>query len=124
MVVNYKLQWRLRLLYYQTADRKQPFAEWLAALRDKQARGRVRIRLARLRAGNFGDCEPVGDGVLELRIDWGPGYRVYFARLGQVVILLLCGGDKRTQGKDIERAKDYFKDYKARAAQQKPRGSA
>ena len=84
------------LLYYQTADRKQPFAEWLAALRDKQARGRVRICLARLRAGNFGDCEPVGEGVLELRIDWGPGYRVYLARLGQVVILLLCGGDKRT----------------------------
>jgi putative addiction module killer protein len=114
----------MALLYYQTADRRQPFAEWLAALRDKQARGRVRIRLARLRAGSFGDCEPVGEGVLELRIDWGPGYRVYFARLGQVVILLLCGGDKRTQDKDIERAKDYFKDYKARAAHQKPRGSA
>lgn len=114
----------IELLYYQTADRKQPFAEWLSALRDKQARGRVRIRLARLRAGNFGDCEPVGEGVLELRIDWGPGYRVYFARLGQVVLILLCGGDKRTQDKDIERAKDYFKDYKARAAQQKPRGSA
>ena len=86
----------MELLYYQTADRKQPFAEWLAALRGKQARGRVRIRLARLRAGNFGDCEPVAEGVLELRIDWGPGYRVYLARLGQVVILLLCGGDKRT----------------------------
>jgi len=114
----------MELLYYQTADRRQPFAEWLAALPDKQARGRIRIRLARLRTGNFGDCEPVGEGVLELRIDWGPGYRVYFARLGQLLILLLCGGHKRTQDKDIERAKGYFKDYKARAARQKPRGSA
>ena len=113
----------LELFYYQTAGRRQPFAEWLAALQDRQARGRIDIRLARLRTGSFGDCEPVGEGVLELRIDWGPGYRVYFARLGQVLVLLLCGGDKRTQDKDIERAKDYFKDYKARTAQQKPRGS-
>jgi putative addiction module killer protein len=72
----------MELLYYQTADRRQPFAEWLAALRDRQARGRIDIRLARVRAGSFSDCEPVGEGVMELRIDWGPGYRVYFARLG------------------------------------------
>jgi putative addiction module killer protein len=92
-------------------------------LNDAVARARIRARLARLMAGNFGDSEPVGDGVLELRIDWGPGYRVYFARLGQVVVLLLCGGDKRTQDKDIKRAKDYFRDYKARTAQKRPRGS-
>lgn len=67
-------------------------------------------------AGNFGDSEPVGEGVMELRVDWGPGYRVYLARLGQSVVLLLCGGDKRTQDKDIKRAKEYFKDYKARSA--------
>jgi putative addiction module killer protein len=105
------------------ADRRQPFPEWLTALNDAVARARIRARLARLMAGNFGDSEPVGDGVLELRIDWGPGYRVYFARLGQVVVLLLCGGDKRTQDKDIKRAKDYFRDYKARTAQKRPRGS-
>ena len=70
-------------------------------------------------AGNFGDVEPVGEGVLELRIDWGPGYRVYFGRIGQVVVLLLCGGDKRTQQRDIKRAKDYFEDYKRRTAQRR-----
>ena len=67
----------------------------------------------------FGDVEPVGEGVLELRIDWGPGYRVYFARIGQVFVLLLCGGDKRTQQRDIKRAKDNFEDYKRRTAQRR-----
>jgi putative addiction module killer protein len=92
-------------------------------VKDRQARARINARLARLVGGNFGDSEPVGEGVMELRIDWGPGYRVYFARLGQVVVLLLCGGDKRMQDKDIKRAKDYFKDYKARTAQERPRGA-
>jgi putative addiction module killer protein len=113
----------MELRFYQTADRRQPFAEWLAALDDRQARARIRVRLARLAAGNYGDIESVGEGVMELRIDWGPGYRVYFARAGQLVVLLLCAGDKRTQDKDIKRAKDYFKDYKARSAQQRPRSS-
>lgn len=106
----------MQLLYYQTASGRLPFAQWLKELRDPQARGRIRIRLARAIAGNLGDCESVGDGVMELRIDWGPGYRVYFARVGQAVLLLLCGGDKSRQDKDIQRAKDYFRDYKARAA--------
>ena len=112
------------LRYYQTAAEERPFIEWLQALNDRQARTRVEGRLARVAAGNLGDVETVGEGVMELRIDWGPGYRVYFARLGQVIVLLLCGGDKRTQQKDIERAKDYFKDYKARAAKTKPPGRA
>ena len=107
----------IEIRYYQSAEGEQPFTEWLHDLRDPQARARIRIRLDRLSLGNFGDCEPVAGGVIELRIDWGPGYRVYCARLGQVIILLLCGGDKRTQKKDIERAKDYFEDYKARATQ-------
>lgn len=106
----------IEIRHYQSTEGDQPFTQWLQDLRDQQARVRIRIRLDRLALGNFGDCEPVGGGVIELRIDWGPGYRVYCARLGQVVILLLCGGDKRTQKKDIERAKDYFEDYKARAA--------
>ena len=107
----------IEIRLYQSAEGEQPFTEWLQSLRDQQARARIRIRLDRLCLGNFGDCEPVGDGVIELRIDWGPGYRVYCARLGQMIVLLLCGGDKRTQKKDIKRAKDYFKDYKDRATQ-------
>ena len=112
----------MELRFYQTAAGRQPAREWLAGLRDLQAVNRIEARLARLAAGNFGDARPVGAGVAELRIDWGPGYRVYFARLGAVVVLLLCGGDKRTQDKDIERAKDCFDDYKARTARKKPGG--
>jgi putative addiction module killer protein len=107
----------LEIRHYQSADGEQPFTQWLQNLRDQQARARIRIRLDRLSLGNFGDCEPVGGGVVELRIDWGPGYRVYCARVGQTIVLLLCGGDKRAQKKDIERAKAYFEDYKARATQ-------
>lgn len=105
------------LRYYQTARGAQPFAEWLGGLADRQARARIQARLARAASGNFGDVGPVGEGVLELRVDWGPGYRVYFARVGNVMVLLLCGGDKRTQQRDIRRAKEYFEDYKARTAQ-------
>ena len=109
----------MELRFYQTAERKRPFETWLLGLRDAHARAQIEARLARLATGNFGDTKWVGKGVLELRIDRGPGYRVYFARLGQEMVLLLCGGDKRTQQRDIERAKDYFDDYKARTAQQK-----
>lgn len=109
----------VELRYYQTTDRKQPFVEWLQGLADRQARARIQARLARVAAGNFGDVGPVGEGVLELRIDSGPGYRVYFARVGNVIVLLLCGGDKRTQQRDIKRAKDHFEDYKRRSAQRR-----
>lgn len=109
------------LHYYQTSTGGQPFVEWLQGLRDRQARTRIEARLARVAVGNLGDVEPVGEGVLELRIDWGPGYRVYFARVGKVIVLLLCGGDKKTQQRDIKGAKAYFEDYKARSAQ-KARG--
>jgi putative addiction module killer protein len=113
----------VELRYYQSSAGERPFVEWLQGLNDRQARTRIEARLARVAVGNLGDVEPVGDGVLELRIDWGPGYRVYFARLGQMIVLLLCGGDKRTQQRDINRAKGYFEDYKARTAQKKkPRG--
>jgi putative addiction module killer protein len=111
----------IELRYYQTAAGERPFVEWLAGLNDRQARARVEARLARVAAGNLGDVETAGEGVLELRIDWGPGYRVYFSRLGQVIVLLLCVGDKRTQHKDIKRAKDYLEDYKARTAKRTPR---
>ena len=112
----------VELRYYQTSAFEQPFVEWLRGLNDRQARTRIEARLARAAVGNLGDVEPVGAGVMELRIDWGPGYRVYFGRIGQVVVLLLCGGDKRTQQRDIKRAKAYFEDYKARSAK-KPRGA-
>jgi putative addiction module killer protein len=112
----------VELRYYQTSAGERPFVEWLQDLDDRQARTRIEARLARVAVGNLGDVKPVGEGVLELRIDWGPGYRVYFSRLGKVIVLLLCGGDKRKQQKDIERAKAYFEDYKARTAK-KPRGA-
>ena len=78
------------------------------------ARQRVRTRLARIRLGNFGDHKAVGEGVSEIRIDYGPAYRVYFGRDGDEVVILLVGGDKRTQDSDIAKAKEYWADYKAR----------
>jgi putative addiction module killer protein len=80
------------------------FAKWLDALRDLQARARIQARIARLEAGNPGDTRPVGEGISELRIDYGPGYRVYFTRHGRDVVALLAGGDKRTQAADIRTA--------------------
>ena len=80
------------------------FAEWLDGLRDLRARARVQARLERLVGGNPGDVQPVGEGVSELRINYGPGYRVYFKQRGRQVIILLAGGDKRTQAKDIKTA--------------------
>jgi len=80
------------------------FAAWLAELRDRDARARITARIRRLSLGNPGDVKPIGRGVSEMRIDHGPGYRVYFVARGDAVIILLCGGDKRTQDRDIRRA--------------------
>jgi putative addiction module killer protein len=80
------------------------FSKWLRELRDRQARARIQTRIDRLQLGLAGDVKPVGEGVSELRIDYGPGYRVYFARRGQELVILLAGGDKRTQGRDIKTA--------------------
>lgn len=99
---------------YQAADDSEPVTAWLQSLRDKQAQAKIRVRLKRLEAGIFGDCEPVGDGVLELREHMGAGYRVYFARHGQRIVILLCGGTKKTQRADIELAKSYWADWKRR----------
>jgi len=82
----------------------ETFVRWLDGLRDIRARARVQVRIERLAEGNAGDVEPVGEGVSELRIDYGPGYRVYFKRLGREVVILLAGGDKRTQSADIKTA--------------------
>ena len=80
------------------------FANWLDSLRDVRARARVQVRIERLAAGNPGDVQPVGEGVSELRIDYGPGYRVYFKKIGSEVLILLAGGVKRTQDADIKTA--------------------
>jgi putative addiction module killer protein len=81
------------------------FALWFAGLKDRAVRGRITARIERLQLGNPGDVKPVGDGLSELRLDFGPGYRLYFTRRGERLILLLCGGTKRTQPGDISRAK-------------------
>lgn len=81
------------------------FSEWLQSLRDERAKARIQIRIERLATGNPGDVQAVGEGVSELRINYGPGYRVYFKREGNQIVLLLCGGDKSTQAADIKRAK-------------------
>lgn len=86
--------------------RTDDFDDWLRALRDPVGKARILARLRSASLGNFGDCEPVGDGVSEMRVHAGPGYRVYFTRRGQKVYLLLCGGDKSSQQKDIRRAKE------------------
>jgi len=84
--------------------KSETFAQWIDGLRDVRARARVQVRIERLAAGNAGDVEPVGEGVSELRIDYGPGYRVYFKKHGRDVVILLAGGDKRTQSANIKTA--------------------
>ncbi len=104
----------IEVLRYQTEDDEEPITDWLLSLRDKQAQAKIRIRLKRLEAGNFGDCDPVGEGVQELREHLGAGYRVYFGRHGQTVVILLCGGSKKSQATDIKTAKEYWHDWKRR----------
>ncbi|MCC6135409.1 MAG: type II toxin-antitoxin system RelE/ParE family toxin [Gammaproteobacteria bacterium] len=104
----------IELRRYQRDDGNVPVRDWLESLRDIRARAQIEIRLRRLSVGNFGDCKPVGVGVLELRIDIGAGYRLYCARHGQQLVILLCGGDKRTQDADIQRAKTYWTDWQRR----------
>lgn len=102
------------LRIYQTVAGICPFEDWLEGLRDAKGRAVIQVRLDRLEQGNPGDCKPVGEGVLELRVDFGPGYRVYFAEDGSAIVLLLVGGDKGTQSKNIKNAKRYWKDYRER----------
>lgn len=90
----------------------EAYAKWFSGLRDRVARARIDIRIRRLSLGNAGDSKPVGDGVAELRVDHGPGYRIYFVQRGEVVIVLLAGGDKSTQDEDIRNAKALAKDLK------------
>lgn len=101
-----------QLRTYLTADGGEPFLEWLNALKDVKAQARVRVRLNRVQQGNMGDCHALGGGVFKLRLDIGPGYRVYFGEDGNQVILL-GGGDKSTQPVDIKKARKRWRDYNA-----------
>ncbi len=101
---------------YLKLDGSNPFQEWLSKLKDVQTRARIRVRLNRIRMGNFGDCRPVGEGVHEFRIPFGPGFRVYFGNDGPTVVILLCGGEKKSQPRDIETAKKYWQDYRRRTS--------
>ena len=104
-----------RIEHYLTVDgQKDLYIDWLSHLRDDKAKVAIIRRVARIEQGNFGDHKFCCDGVLELRIDVGPGYRVYYALSGRRLVLLLCGGDKRTQDRDIDRAVEYWKDWQRR----------
>jgi len=100
--------------HYVSRAGKDVFDDWLSALADRRAQAKTATRIDRLAAGNFGDCKPLRQGVCELRIDWGPGYRIYYAMIGKVCVLLLRGGDKGKQSADIGRAVEHFNDYKER----------
>jgi len=104
----------ITVLRYVSESGQEVVTDWLLSLNDRQTRARIETRFFRLAAGNFGDCKPLRDSVWELRIDWGPGYRVYYAKVGDAIVLLLCGGDKRKQKVDIERAIHYLADFKRR----------
>ena len=97
---------------YRTENGREPFTEWLKSLQDQRAQTIIRKRLARLAGGNFGDYPSVGEGVFELRFHFGPGYRIYFGEVDNTIVLLLCGGDKSSQTRDIARAKRYWLAHK------------
>ena len=104
----------IEILHYINRAGKDVFDDWLFRLTDSRAQAKIAVRINRLAAGNFGDCKALGQGVCELRIDWGPGYRVYYGMVGKLCVLLLCAGDKRTQSPDIKKALEYFADYRER----------
>mgnify|MGYP002358844167 CR=1 FL=1 len=93
---------------------KAPYEHWFRTLRNRQVRAIILQRIDRVRRGNLGDCKNLGGGIYELRLHIGPGYRVYFGLHGQMIVLLLCGGDKGTQDRDIEAARDYWREYNQR----------
>jgi putative addiction module killer protein len=104
----------MEIRHYVSHTGKDVFDDWLTQLADARAQAKISSRINRLATGNFGDCKSLRQGVSELRIDWGPGYRFYYAMIGRECALLLCGGDKRKSA-DIDRALEYFRDYIERA---------
>ena len=97
----------LEIRRYVTGSGKDVFGAWMSGLGDNRAKAKILARIDRLSLGNFGDCKALGNGLFELRIDWGPGYRVFYALMSKACVLLLCGGDKRKHVSDIERALEY-----------------
>ena len=103
------------VLNYVLPTGRQPVEEWLSGLTDVKGRAKIRARINRFRAGNPGKFRMVGPGIMEMKIDFGPGYRLYYAKIGHKIILLLCGGDKTTQSADIKTAGEYLSDFKRRS---------
>ena len=101
-----------KLQIYQHSNGREPFTEWWKSIRDRNTRSRLQERLVRLERGNVGDSKSIGEGIFEIRFHFGAGYRIYFGIVGNTIILLLCGGDKSSQARDIERAKTYWQNYK------------
>ena len=106
------MQPQKRKVLHYVAGGKDLFGEWLDGLPDILGRAAIHIRIDRVEHGIFGDCRGVGEGVWELRIHYGPGYRVYYGEDGPLIILLICGGDKRTQRKDIRKARRLWEEYR------------
>ncbi len=104
----------IEIEFYVTSSGRNLFDDWFESLRDMNTKAKILGRLARLKAGNFGDCKSLGDNIAELRIHYGPGIRIYYSRIGNKIVLFLCGGDKGSQGRDIAKAKEYLKDYQSR----------
>lgn len=102
------------LVIYQNRAGKEPYTDWLSSLRDPATRRRIVRRILRVEQGHYGDAKPVGEGVHELRFFFGPGYRIYFGEDGDTIVVLLCGGDKQNQRRDIEQAQVYWQEYKNR----------
>ena len=111
---KYVLRYHMELRIYTDKLGIAPYDQWLDALKDIRGRAAIRARLERVRGGNFGDCKPLRDGVQELKIDFGPGYRVYLSKQGPVLVLLLSGSDKGDQDRAIKQAIDYLNDWKQR----------
>jgi len=110
------MQKAIEIRRYLTETGRDVFGEWLAGLKDTRTKAKIVARIDRLSAGNFGDCKPLRGGLFELRIDWGPGYRVYYALVGKSCVLLLSGGDKGKQSTDIARAMKHLGDYRERTS--------
>jgi putative addiction module killer protein len=104
----------MEIRVYTTLEGNTPFIGWLKRLRDQRARDRIHNQVDRLKLGNTGDFKSLGNGIYELRIHYGPGYRVYYGKTGKHIILLLCGGNKASQQQDIKRAKQYWLDFRRR----------
>lgn len=109
----------MRLVEYLDEDGNSPFGRWFGGL-DALAAAKITVVLARMEAGNFSNAKSVGEGVQEYRLDWGPGYRVYFGRDGDRLVILLVGGTKRRQQRDIDAAQRFWSDYKARKRRERP----